>query len=441
MAGFELNKNQIESEVKSAIKSVIESEGKSEVEANIKPEDLLTIWENEHYKNMYESSKALIKRLVGESRYEMIISPIKDKVKKEKLFNSIDKYLEENKEEDLDETINLFTEDLPPVDIPIACEITEKFAAIGTPSYTNNINRLVEITQNAKDFIKKDFDYNFDIHSGIGKNVYDIYSAIMPLILMGCSPEYDKGKVLPESIYTDGYKLQKIAMDIAMELREFTLYHQYLKELSDFYKEIKDFKRTEDESFDIQSVTIYGKKTNDKIQLKSPMAINAFKYELKRNLQFNSFPYVDYDDNHVDKLSKASDHYKKIAVRTIAEVLKKHGFFRELSKTSNTYNIKDEDGKDYKLTNYVTLIIYEIAKQLKIAEHPDANNCKLFEDTPTGDKNDLIKQLLKNNSNQTGDIDINTLLTITDRYYLKTFSNNYKNDMKNREKEDNRYLK
>lgn len=56
------------------------------------------------------------------------------------------------------------------------------------------------------------------------------------------------------------------------------------------------------------------------------MGINVFNYELRKNLQLGLFPNFKDAGNYADKLNKASDHYKKVAVRAIAEVLNKHGF-------------------------------------------------------------------------------------------------------------------
>ncbi len=398
------------------------------------------IYENGIFKNMYENIQSQLKKNLPKSQYDKLIGP-KQKDKKQLLFDSIDKYYSQNDKKDFEEALKILKTELPHISESETIEMLDRLVNNSQFSYFDVMLNLPSNYIVTRNMMEKTLASQIDIESEIAKNFSDIYDTILPLIKQGCSRECDKGRVLPESIYNNKKEKERIAYDIAEELKEITLYYQYFKELSAFYREINEFHKTENKSFDMQSVTIYGKKTSNKIQLKSPMTINIFNYELRNNLKLGLFPNYKETGIRANMLSKASDHYKKIAVRAIAEVLNKHGFFRELSNTSNTYNIKNKDGKDYKLTNYVTLIIYEIARRLKIAEHPEANRCRLFEDNATGDKNDLIKQLLKNNSNQTGDIDYKNLITKTEIYYVKTFSDDYKNNMKKQKRNKNKHLK
>ena len=291
-----------------------------QIQPNIEDEDLKSLYENgslknkyenEIFKSMYEKITAQLKTALPKSQYDMLIGSTQ-KDKKQILFDSIDKYYSQNDKKDFEEALKILKKDLPHVKEDDTIEMLDRLVNESQFSYFNVMLNLPSRYSTTRNMIEKVLSSQLDIESDLGKNFNDIYNAILPIIKQGCCRECDKGRVLPESIYTNENEQESIAFDIAYELKEITLYYQYLKELSDFYREINAFNKTEDKSFDIQSVTILGKKTDDKIQLKSPMTINVFNYELRKNLQLGLFPNFKDAGNYADKLSKASDHYKKV---------------------------------------------------------------------------------------------------------------------------------
>lgn len=214
------------------------------------------------------------------SQSDKFIDP-KQKDKEQTLLDSIDKYYAQNVKPDFEDVIKILKNEFPHIYEHITIEMIDKLVNESHFNYFHAMLNLPSIYTTTRNMMEKTLASKIDIESDIAKNFSDIYDAILPIIRQGCSCECDKGKVLPESIYTNKYEQERIAFDIADELKEITLYYQYFKELSNFYREINAFHKTEDKSFDIQSVTIYGKKTNDKIQLKLPMTINIFNSELK----------------------------------------------------------------------------------------------------------------------------------------------------------------
>lgn len=249
----------------------------------------------------------------------------------------------------------------------------------------------------------------------------EVYKKVLPLIKEGFS-QHKGPKILPKSLTTDLNEQINIANEIADKLKEVSFSHKVLRKLSEFYKDLSSLNKIDEDTFKTTKIDINGTPTAYNIKLTSTIMLNVLRIEFKHFAQVGILP--NYQDDTIKKLEddfvKAEEQYPKLAATIIKNIFNEHGVFTKRA-TNNKYGLKDKNGNLLQLPNYVAVMIYEILAELGLCITA-TQGYETFEDNLLRSKKEMARNLLQDESNAFGSIDVKQLFSDYNKFLILSFA-------------------